>query len=622
MNQEHKKQPLGTDGRENISCGQDSPKKGRLQSLVVENGELQITVVEGTLPAFLMEANTAVKTGNIDRTLELLNDRNVEVVRNIVRKDPTRTDIMLVLAKLFSDIDQLDKAEEWYSKVLDIDPHPLVFNEICSICLDTNRFSRAVEYRKKAVEANPHNNEQKIVLARDLIETGETQKGIDLLRKVIESDGGNAKSESSLLWNLHYLPDLDPQKLFDEYKRLGRTYVPLSMAKTSHDNAPDPDRRLRIGYISPDFHQHSVVHSFEPLLDAHNRDVIEVYGYGNVRKPDAVTDRLMTKFDHYRDIFRVNNRDAASLIEQDKIDILVEIGGICRGNRLDVLACKPAPIQVDYGGINTSGMEQIDYRLTDSILDPPDLQKFYVEESICLPGGLLAFRPPEVSPVVSPLPAKQNGFVTFASFNNNMKINTFIIELWVQILKANEGSRLILKFRAGNDEEVKNRYRGQFEDLGIEPERIDICGWKPDFEHYQLYHEIDIALDTYPFNGFITTLQALWMGVPVISLVGTDSYLSRAGLSILSRVGLEIFAATSPEEYVTKAVSFAAETENLEQIRLALRQLMLGSTLCDPGRYAVEIEAAYRKMWRRWCQDRDSVTCSFAQQEPGLSEEA
>jgi predicted O-linked N-acetylglucosamine transferase (SPINDLY family) len=403
---------------------------------------------------------------------------------------------------------------------------------------------------------------------------------------------------------MHYLPDQDPQALLAEHKRWAAIHAPRNRARTSHDNAPDPNRRLRIGYISPDFHTHSVAYTFEPFLTGRDPQAVELYGYGSVRKQDEMTENLKRKFDCYRDIHDLPDEEASRLIEQDKIDILVEIGGHTGNNRLGILAYKPAPIQVDYGGLNTSGMEQIDYRLTDSLLDPPEHSEFYIEQSVCLPGSLFCYSPPDFAPQVAPSPMHENGFATFGSFHNNMKINPYIISLWAQVLRTNDDSRLLLKYAGGNDRGIQQVYLNQFEQFGIDRSRLEICGWKTPCEHLESYGRVDIALDTYPFNGCVTTLEGLWMGVPTISLLGNNCLLSRVGLSILSRVGMQFLVASTPAEFVAKATALASKPDALSKIRASMRTRMTAGTLCDNERFAREVEQAYRAMWRRWCQSR------------------
>jgi predicted O-linked N-acetylglucosamine transferase (SPINDLY family) len=584
-----------------------NPENEQLGSLVMEDGNLQLAFSEGELPQFIIDANDAIKTGRIKEAGEILNEDTVGAFQKKVEKDSCRTAVLLALAKLLYDAGKLPEAERWYKKILEREPHAFVYNALADICVALARISEAARYRKKAVETSEDSEAYLLQYALSLITTGKRDEGIDILRKRAEiapkDDRGAAGS--ILLWQLHYCPESTQQMFFDEYRKWATTYLPMTVAKTSHGNNPDPDRRLRIGYISPDFRSNVVSTSFEPFLDGHDRRNFEVYGYGNITRPDEVTERFKKKFDHYRNIHGMSIGRAAQVVETDQIDILIEIGGHSRDNCLGVVALKPAPVQVDYGGINTSGMEQIDYRLTDRISTPAYMERFYVEESICLPGGILSYRPPRSSPLVGPSPAKQNGYVTFGSFNNGVKINSSTMELWARVLNCDEDSRFLLKFLGGSDRDLQEYYFGEFERLGIRRERVEICEMcRSHFSHMQLHNKVDILLDTYPFNGFMTTLEGLWMGVPTISPVGEDLSVARAGLSILSRIGLEIFASSTPDEYVAKARAFAKELDNLQKIRASLRQIMLDSDLCKPKRLTDEIEDAYRKMWHRWCRNQ------------------
>ncbi len=600
------------------SAGQ---KNGLAQAFPSKEGLIELKVSRDAMPEFLIKANEAVNAGCIEEAKVLLSASAVEAVRQMAEKNPSQAETMyLVLAMVFQKTAQLKKAEKWYKKILERGPNGLVLNELAGIYRQTGNLSKMMQYRKRAVEIDPDNLVIGSGFAADIIAMGQLEEGIDLLRKLLEKNPTNSSLHSKILWYMHYLPDQDPQLFFEEHKRWGQMHTPISLAKTSHNNVAEPDRKLRVGYISPDFREHSVAYNFEPFLSGRNREAVEVYGYGSVSHPDRMTERLKQQFDHYRNIRSMSDEEAAHLIEEDRIDILVEIGSHVNDHRLGVLGYKPAPVQVDFGGINTTGMEQIDYRLTDGFLHRPELQQFYTEELIYLPDGFMCYTPPHASPAVASLPAKQNGYITFGSFNGSLKINESLIRLWADILRANDNSRFLMKFGVGGDSKIVERYLAQFEQLGVSRERIQICGWKSALEHLQLYNQIDIALDTYPYNGCITTLEGLWMGVPTVSLVGRDNYVSRVGLSILSRLDLEFFAALTPEEYVAKSVALAQNPDALAKIRASMRQRMVSSTLCDAKGYATNVEAAYRQMWRRWCQghtkDRVDLPAKKNQQGP------
>ena len=538
--------------------------------------------------------------GDVARARALLDDGAVRTVEQMASDDPGRTDALFMLAVLFTKTGRAKEAERFYKEVLKHRRHPLVLFELANICRDTGRLSQAVRYQQQAVELSPDSPELRTTLGEYLIRMGRTREGIDLLRKAVETSPDKV-NHSKYLWHLHQTADIDRDVLFEEHKRWARIHAPAELARVSHDNTIDPDRRLRIGYISPDFCGHSVSYFFEPILEAHDAEAVEVYGYGDVSCPDQVTEELKVKFGHYRNICGLRDQEVAKMIEQDKIDILVDLAGHTSGNRLGVMARKPAPVQVTYLGFpDTTGMGQIDYRLTDETADPPDAQRFHTEKLVFLPGGFLCYKPPGFAPPVNSLPAIEKGCFTFGSFNNNCKIQPDMMRLWAEILKRRESSRLLLKFGGGDDPAVRDHYLREFESFGISRERVDICGRKPTIEHFRMYGRVDMALDTYPYNGTTTTCEAMWMGVPTLSLAG-KAHASRVGLSILSRVGLSDFAASTPAEYVEKAVAFSGELDNLAKIRASLRSMMFNSPLCDKKRFTKNLEAAYRAMWRQWC---------------------
>jgi len=536
-------------------------------------------------------------------------DKAVEVLEEMIEANPQRLEIMFELGMLFERTDRLDKAEQYYKKIIESGPHPTAYDHLGCICIKMMRLPEAVYYLRKAMELLPDNTGIRNSLAHALIQLGETQEGVGLLRKVVDMMPEYSQIHSNLLSSLHYLPDLDRQAIFEEHKRWGQRHAPISMAGTSHDNTVEAERKLRIGYISPDFKRHVVSCYIEPLLDEHNRDVVEVYGYGNVVCPDSTTSRLQKKFDCYRNIRDVNDDAVARIVEQDRIDILVDLAGHTKDNKLLVLAFKPAPVQVTYlGYYDTTGIEAVDYLLTDCLTAPPESQKFYTEQLAYLPGGAVCYTPPGNAPDVTPLPAAKKGHVTFGAFITNLRFNRPLLEVWAEIMKLTPNSRLLLGFHGGDDEKIQEHYLSQFQECGVSRERIEISGWKAHTEYLKQYGNVDIVLDTFPENGNTTTCDALWMGAPVVSLTGKHQN-ARKGLSILSRLDMECLAAVTPAEYVARAVALANKPQSLVEIRASMRSRMAQSSLCDAKRFARDVETAYREMWRRWCRSKGvSVT--------------
>ena len=559
-------------------------------------------------PDWLKEAERFVSQGEHEKAAPLLSEELLEA--HIATASRAEKEFMrYIAAGLLYRARQPQRAEILYKEILESLPDNMaIYNELASLCRNQGRVTEAVQYLETALEIEP--DEPKIMgnLGVYLLQLGQAEKAMVLLRKTVEKIPDNNFGYSNLFLCMHYVPGVARKDIFEESKRWAQRNAPLHLAKTQHNNTPDPHRRLRIGYISPDFRQHSVAYFFEPLLDGHNREAVEVYGYGSIADPDKATARLRDKFDTYRDIIKLTDKEVADLVENDEIDILVDLAGHTGNSRIFVLAYKPAPIQVTWLGYpDTTGMSQVDYRITDSIADPPGSEKFYAEKSYNLPDGFLCYGPDEVMPPVVPLSAIKKGYITFGAFNESNKINPVIIDLWSRILKATPNSKLLLKFKAGRDDEFRQACLQQFEKAGISGERITICGWVSLQKHLKLYNHVDISLDTYPYNGTTTTCESLLMGVPVISLVG-EHHMSRVGLSILTRLGLEFFAASTPDEYVSKATALAAKPDALAKIHAQVRARMAVSPLCNRDLFTKNIEQAYRQMWHDYCRSKEIET--------------
>jgi predicted O-linked N-acetylglucosamine transferase (SPINDLY family) len=495
---------------------------------------------------------------------------------------------------------QAELAQAAYEKILIREDSALAHARLGHLHRFGGDFSRALQHLQAAVDLEPDNTSYRGLLGNMRLLMGEIVEGVRQLRATVSGDSPNAELHSSFLFSSHYLPDQDRQSLLAERRRWGQLHAPRSLVFETAKRDWDPERRLRVGYLSADFRQHSVGYTFAGVLNGRNREAVELYGYGSVCEPDAVTEQFRYLFDVYRDVYALDDATLARLIEADRIDILVAVAGHSFGNRLKVLAYKPAPIQVDYGAINTLGLEQVDYRITDSQLDPPASQTFFLEQLVYLPTGYVCYCPPKQSPLPGPLPAHKNGFVTFGCFNGAQKANRHVVNLWALVLRALPQSCLLIKCPGGDQAALRQHFVHWLQQAGVEAERVTVCGLLPLDQHLGLYHQVDIALDSYPFNGCVTSLEGLWMGVPVISLVGQVT-VSRVGLTLLTQLGLGTFAARSADQYLKTAVALASDLQSLAQIRASLRQRMLASNLCNPARHARELEAAYRKMWRDYC---------------------
>jgi predicted O-linked N-acetylglucosamine transferase (SPINDLY family) len=372
-----------------------------------------------------------------------------------------------------------------------------------------------------------------------------------------------------------------------------------------HTNPRILERKLKIGYVSPDFRSHAVASFIEPVLAHHDQERFEIFAYYNHGQNDMVTQRLRKYCHHWRNIAAMSDEEVAELIREDEIDFLIDLAGHTGHNRLLVFARKPAPIQVTWLGYpDTTGLSTMDYRITDGFADPVDMtEDFHTEQLIRLPECFSVYHVPEEYPEVSRLPALENGYITFGSFNNFSKTTPEVIALWAKILRSVPDSRLMLKYSGLSDSSMKRMVREAFARLDIHPSRVELLGKDPSHvTHLQRYYQLDIALDTFPYCGTTTTCEALWMGVPVITLAGS-SHVSRVGSSLMSNLGYTEMIASSQQKYVAIAVGLAPDIDRLSAIREELRDRMADSPLMDSTRFTQHLENAYKEMWRTWCMD-------------------
>ena len=439
-------------------------------------------------------------------------------------------------------------------------------------------------------------------LATALAEQGRLEEMLAAIRREAELGPDSAASHSSLLYALHYDPAYGPERLFAEHQQWDRRHGdPLRQHIRPHDNDRDPRRRLRIGYVSPDFRNHTVPRFFEPALAFRDRDRFEVYCYSDVTRPDAVTQRLRGLADCWRETARVSHDVLAEQVRRDRIDILVDLRGHGSDNRLPVFARRPAPVQVTMVGyFDTTGLSAMDYRITDAVQDPPgESDRFHTEKLERLPRTCWCYRPDDDAPEVTPPPLERNGRVTFGCLNKVIKVTPELATLWARILANVPHSRLLLPV-AGADE--GGAVRSLLARHGLPPGRVDTppkAAARP--EYLSRYGQVDVALDTFPFNGITTTCDGLWMGVPAVTLSGATS-VSRAGASILEAAGLGELVARTGEQYVTIATELAADADRLRELRAGMRERVSGGALADGHGHAAALGAAYGRMWDTYCQ--------------------
>ena len=465
---------------------------------------------------------------------------------------------------------------------------------------ELGRLVEAEASHRQAIALKPDYAEAHSNLGVTLQAQGRLDEALGSYNKAIElkADFSGVYSNKNLC--LNYSPLWSPFFIFKQHLEFEKQFGGLKVEPPlSLPFKKDFGERLRIGYVSANFKTHSVAYFFEPLLQHHNGHVVETFCYYNNTVVDATTKRLKATCDHWRFIFGIADSDVANLIRNDKIDILVDLSGHTEGNRLLVFAQKPSPVQAAWLGYpNTTGLSAIDYRFTDTIADPiGEADELHSETLLRLPNGFLCYQGNERVLVDIELPQKSREQITFGSFNNLSKLTPEVIKTWSKILHAVPTSRLVLK-SSGLSSHATCYHELLRE--GIAKERIECYGkFLGVDEHLGLYNTIDIGLDPFPYNGTTTTCEALWMGVPVIALLG-DRHAGRVGASILTNVGLTDFIAKDTDGYIQLAVEMAANTNYLKEIRKGLRERMQGAPLCDARSFASDVETAYQDMWRKY----------------------
>jgi predicted O-linked N-acetylglucosamine transferase (SPINDLY family) len=474
------------------------------------------------------------------------------------------------------------------------------YNNLGNVYKEQWLLGEAEAHYREAVRIRPTYADAHYHLALALQQQGRVEEAIACHRQTIILAPDHARFHSGLLLPLTYLAEVTRESLFQEHVRWAEHFAaPLTAAARPHANDRTPERLLRIGYVSPDLREHPVGFFLEPVVTHLDRSRFHVTCYSGVDRPDVLTVRLRGLSSAWRDIAGMSDEAVAEQIRADGIDILVDLAGHTAGRRLLVFARKPAPVQVAHFGYpNTTGLAAMDYRITDVCADPPgETDAFHTEELVRLPEVAWCYQASS-SPAVGPLPALRNGHIAFGSLNNLAKLAPQVLALWSRLLHTVPGSQLILLTGAGPQTDLWLRDRFRLD--GIDADRLRLVGRLPRDQYLQVYQQIDIVLDPFPYNGGVTSCDALWMGVPIITLAG-NSYVSRQGVSLLSNLDLRDWIAQTPGDYVALAAGKGNDLAELVRLRSELRERMRRSALCNGERFTRQLEEAYRTMWRRWC---------------------
>lgn len=541
----------------------------------------------------------------------------IALLQDHLKSRPDHAIAHYYLGTIYNNLNRFPEAIEHLQQALQLDPSlAIAHNNLGYAFIQSGQLSAGIDSCLRAIEIQPNLAIAYLNQGLALNNQGRVSEAIAWFQETLRIDPDYHPANTNLLYALNYSPAYSPAAVAAAHHQWGQQVTQKVLSQKlsakipnrSTEQSRNPKSKiLRVGYVSPDFRQHSVVYFFEPILSHHDSTQVETFCYANVPNPDAVTRRLRGLSQHWQDVYNMDDDQLADLVRFDGIDILVDLAGHTGSNRLLMFNRQPAPIQVTYLGYpNTTGLVNMDYRLTDNWADPPGLtDDYYTEEIIRLSRCFLCYQPSPTAPPVIDLPAKSMGRITFGCFNNLPKITPEVIALWSEILHSVPNSRIILKIRWFDDQPTRDRYLSLFADCGIESRRVKLIGVIPDLNHHlAFYGNIDIALDPFPYHGTTTTCEALWMGVPVITLAG-QTHVSRVGVSLLTTVGLPELIACTPQEYVAKAVALASDLPTLSQLRTNLRQQVAASPLCDAVAHTQAIEAIYRQFWQQFVQLAD-----------------
>jgi protein O-GlcNAc transferase len=526
-------------------------------------------------------------------------EESVSVLKRLLSANPNEYDALNYLAFALQALRRMEESIQFARRAIAARPDaPEAYSTLAASFSMTHNLDQAIECSQKAVEIAPKVAAYQVGLANALKDAGEMDRALERFAAALAMEPNDANIHSNWVYALHLDPCSDEQRLFDEARLWNtRHAIPLMHEQRPHENDRSPDRRLRIGLVSPDFHMHPVGRFIRPLLQNYDRREFEFICYSGAYKRDEVTAQLKGWADGWRDISRAADAQVCDMIRQDQIDILIDLTMHTSKHRLLVFARKPAPVQMTYlAYCGTTGLDAIDYRITDPYLDPQRDPLHYSEKSLVV-KSYWCYAPMN-SEEVSQSPARRAGHVTFGSLNNFCKNSAPTIDTWIRILTEAPGSKLLLHAAPGRH---RKRLLEKFKAGGVDVNRIEFTGHMSFEDFMRLYHRIDVALDPFPYGGGTTSLDGLWMGPPLVTLRGRTG-VGRGGASILSNLGLADLIAADENEYVKIAADLARDVDRVASLRDSMRERMRASPIMDQAGFARDFGALLRAAWRKWCQ--------------------
>jgi predicted O-linked N-acetylglucosamine transferase (SPINDLY family) len=571
-------------------------RQGRLEE--AEPAYRQSLALRPDVPEVLNDlATTLVRLGQPDEAIALF--------RHVLALSPQHAEANNNLGAALAARGRYDEAIESYLRAVELKPGYIdACDNLAMALIIRGRADEAEDWLRHALLYAPNLSMLWNNLGNALKEQGKLEEARHSFRQAMELQPAEPKAHDNFLACLSYDPSVSPAELLEAHQEWGRRCMQAVTAGPHPAHDRNPDRRLRVGYLSPDLCNHPVAHFLAPVVDHHDPTKVETYCYAEVLVPDTMTHWFRTRAQNWRWSHRMDDTQLAEQIRSDGIDILVELAGHTAGSRLRALAQRPAPVQIAYVGYpSTTGLETVDYWLTDDVVDPPGVPTGSTEQLVRLPGCFCCYAPPRLSPEITPLPALRAGHLTLGSLQNLAKINSTVLDLWCRLLLAVPSARLLV-FRHSLRGRAREHLLRQFELRGIGADRLDLRHTPADSDGYLgVYRSVDLSLDTLPWSGHTTACESLWMGVPMLTLCG-DRHAGRMAASVLHCVGLDEFVAGTPDEFVAQAVGMAGNLEQLAQLRMRLRRRVQDSPLCNSSAFTRGLEAVYRDLWHRWCRSK------------------
>jgi protein O-GlcNAc transferase len=531
--------------------------------------------------------------------------KSLAICRRVVELRPNDPETRHSLGNILRGAGYPDEAILEFKKALELRPdYTDARFSLANTYYSMRRFEESIEGYDAVIAAQPMAMKARANLAAAYWNSGRLADALEAYDRALGVMPDHWSIHSNRIYIMHFDQRFDSRQLLDAHKEWDRRHAaPLAREIKPHLNDANPDRRLRVGYVSPDFRNHCQSLFTSALFPYHDHEQFEIVCYSSVSKPDEITQKLNHQSDLWREVHGIEDASLAQMIRDDKIDILVDLTMHMASARPMLMARKPAPVQIAWLAYpSTTGISAIDYRLTDPYLDPPGTNdELYTEKSVRLPDTFWCFDPSGMgttdSVKVNPLPALKNGYVTFGCLNHCVKISDRTLGLWRQVLEAVPDSRLVILAPHG-------RHRAHIlEMLAVAEPRVQFLDFAPRDHYLQYYHQIDLGLDAIPYNGHTTSLDSMWMGVPVVTVLG-QTIVGRAGWSQLCNLDLREFAAQREADFAPLAARWARDIPKLEQLRASLRQRMEKSPLMDGKRFARNMEAVFRDVWRRWCASK------------------